>query len=125
MKLRDFDLLSDQNIHPDVVAHLRSIGFDVQSINELGFSTDADSVILQYAVAQLRVVITHDADFGTLAIKNGEQYLGIIYLRPGHIKPSETIHSVEQLLQLDPELTTPFILVAKRSGSIVNIRIRQ
>lgn len=125
MTLQDFPLFTDQNIHVDVVIFLRSQGFDVLDSNEEGWGTESDNVLLQRALAQNRVVMTHDSDFGTLAIKNGEAYLGIVYLRPGHIVPELTIGTVVQLLQQNPELSPPFIVAAKRTANTVSIRVRQ
>ncbi len=80
--------------------------------------------LLRLATAQGRVVVTHDADFGTLAIHQNEPLVGLVYLRPGHIDPQFTIATVQTVLNNDPEVVPPFVLVAKRTGSSVMIRIR-
>jgi hypothetical protein len=36
VKLRDFPLLTDENLDPEVVAHLRQLGFDVVDVVESG-----------------------------------------------------------------------------------------
>ena len=68
--------------------------------------------------------VTHDADFGTLAIHQGEPLAGLIYLRPAHIDPKFTIEFLQAVLSADPDVVPPFILVAKRSGNKITIRIR-
>ncbi len=73
---------------------------------------------------QGRVIVTHDSDFGMLAIQAGAKYVGIVHLRPGHISPQVTIESVRQLIKLDFEVTPPFIVTAKRSDESVTVRIR-
>lgn len=125
MKLRDFPLLADQNLHADVVAFLRSLGFDVLAVSEAGLGTASDVDLLARSVAEGRVVVTHDADLGTLAIQAGQAFVGIIYLRPGHVGAAPTIDTLQQLLQADPDLNPPFLIVAKRAGTTVTIRIRQ
>jgi predicted nuclease of predicted toxin-antitoxin system len=125
VKLRDFPLLTDENTDPDVVAHLRQIGFDVVDVVESGLQGSTDVDLLRLATAQGRVVVTHDADFGTLAILQHEPLVGLFYIRPGHIDPQFTIETINSVLTADPDLTSPFVLVAKRSGSRVTIRIRQ
>lgn len=125
MKLRDFGLLADQNLHPDVVAFLRGAGFDVLAVHEAGLSGESDTNLLSRAFGENRVVVTHDADFGTLAVQGGQPFVGILYLRPGHVRPEPTIDTVQQVLQANPDLTPPFLIVAKRTGSTVTIRIRQ
>ena len=124
MKLPDFSLLTDENIDPGVVAHLRQLGFDVMDVAESGLQGSADVDLMRLATSQGRVAVTHDADFGTLAIHQGEPLVGLIYLRPAHIDPKFTIESLQAVLSADPDVVPPFILVAKRSGNKVTIRIR-
>ncbi len=124
MKLSDFPLLADQNIHADVVSFLRGAGFDIIDVQQSGWSGEDDASILAHAVSHGRVIFTHDADFGMLAIQAGAPYIGIVHLRPGHIAPQATIDSVRQLLTLDAELIPPFILTVKRVGQSVTVRIR-
>lgn len=125
MKLRELPVLTDENLDADVVAYLRQESFDVLDVVESGLQGTADVDLLRRATAEGRVVVTHDADFGTLAILQGEPIVGIVYLRPGHIDPQFTVATVETILNADPDLDPPFVLVAKRSGSRVNIRVRR
>ena len=80
MKLREFCLLTDENIDPEVVAHLRQIGFDVLDVVESGLQGSTDVDLLRLATAQDRIVVTHDSDFGTLAIHQNEPLTGVLYL---------------------------------------------
>lgn len=125
MKIREFPILADQNIHADVNAFLRTEGFDVVDVEQAGLTSASDTAILQFAHSEGRIVLTHDADFGTLTIPSGMQFVGIVYLRPGHVGPLPTIDSIQRLLAADPELRPPFIVVVKRSQANVTIRIRQ
>ena len=68
MKLHQFALLTDENIHPRVVASLRTRGFDVLDVQELG--------------------------------------------------------SLQALLNRNLDLFPPFVVVAKRTGHSVTIRVR-
>lgn len=124
MNLRDFGLLTDENLDPAVVQWLMDIGFDVIDVCRSGLQGVADAELLRRAAAERRLIVSHDADFGTLAILQGEPVVGIIYLRPGHIDSQFTISTLSSLLALDPDLTPPFILVARRSGDQVTIRLR-
>jgi hypothetical protein len=54
----------------------------------------------------------------------GESVVGIVYLRPGHIDSQFTIDTITSLLQIDPEIVPPFIVVAQRKGTQVSIRVR-
>jgi predicted nuclease of predicted toxin-antitoxin system len=124
VRLGDFGLMTDQNIHPRVIPFLRSEGFDVLDVKEQGWHRQGDSTTLQRAVAENRVVVTHDADFGALAIQAGDPVVGLVYLRPGHIDPQFTIETIRSVLNANLDLTPPFVLVAKRGGHKVAIRIR-
>jgi predicted nuclease of predicted toxin-antitoxin system len=119
-----FPLLADENIHPDVISFLREIGIDIESVTEKGIFGISDDDVLKLAVDSGRVVLTHDSDFGGLALM-GAKFVGIIYLRPGHIQPDFTIKTLQTIRDNAPDATSPFILVADRTGDLVRIRVRQ
>ncbi len=125
MKVHEFLILADENIHRGVVAYLRGRGCDVLDVRESALVGSEDSVLLQTAYAQNRVVVTHDADFGALAIAAMEPIVGVIFLRPGHMDPLFTIGALRALLERDLDLTPPFIVVVRRTGQAVLIRIRR
>ena len=124
MKALDFPLLADENINPEVIDFLREAGSDVESISEHGNFGLSDAEVLREATEAERVVLTHDSDFGGLALM-GAKLTGIIYLRPGHIRSDFTIKTLEAIRDNAPEVTPPFILVAERTGDTVKIRVRQ
>jgi predicted nuclease of predicted toxin-antitoxin system len=103
LKLRAFPLLADENLHGEVVAWLRQQGFDVLTVHEANLAGADDQAVLQLAFSQQRVVVTQDSDFGALAVVGQEPFLGIVYLRPGHILPDFTIGTLRTLLSQDPE----------------------
>jgi predicted nuclease of predicted toxin-antitoxin system len=124
LKALDFPLLADENVHRDVVMFLRETGLDVESIAEQGKFGLSDTEVLRQATETGRVVLTHDSDFGGLAVMRA-QFIGIIYIRPGHIRADFTIKTLQAIRDNAPEVTPPFILVAERSGDTVKIRVRQ
>jgi len=124
VKALDFPLLADENVHPDVIVFLREAGLDVESISEQGKFGLPDGSVLQQANESSRVVLTHDSDFGGMAVL-GAEFTGIIYLRPGHIQAVFTIKTLEAIRDNAPDVTPPFILVAERTGDTVKIRVRQ
>jgi predicted nuclease of predicted toxin-antitoxin system len=125
VRLRDSALLTDENVHPDVAAFLREQGHDVLDVKDASLAGLGDTELIRLAFAQGRVVVTHDSDFGKLAMAAGEPMVGVLYLRPGHIVPSFTIGTLKAVAERDPEFTPPFIVVAARSGDVVRIRVRQ
>jgi predicted nuclease of predicted toxin-antitoxin system len=125
MRLRHANFLTDENIHREVVEFLRHTErCDVIDVKESGLHGTDDLTLLRLAYREQRIVLTHDADFGTLAVATQEPIWGIIYLRPGHIQPGFTIGSLKTLFEQELEPAPPFIIVAKRSGDTVQIRVR-
>ena len=68
MKALDFPLLADENVHPDVIDFLGKAGLDVESVSEQGQFGLPDIQVLQQATRAGRAVLTHDSDFGGLAL---------------------------------------------------------
>ena len=124
MNALEFRVLADENIRPEVVAYIRQNGGDVVTVAEAEMLGADDVDILHYAAVEKRIVLTHDRDFGQLAIQTGVSFVGIIYLRPGHIKPSVTIDCIAALLASSPAVKPPFVLVIDRRTEGVRIRLR-
>ena len=61
-------LVADMNITTPVVQFLRSQGVDVVSAFEEGWHLYKDEDILANAYMMSRFVLTHDSDFGKLAV---------------------------------------------------------
>ncbi len=89
-----------------------------------GLQGTTDVELMRRAFADNRIIVTHDADFGSLAVLQGEPIVGLVFLRPGHIDPGFTIGTLNSILQANPDVTPPFILVARRTGDTIGIRIR-
>jgi predicted nuclease of predicted toxin-antitoxin system len=121
----DFPLLADENIHPDVVSYLRQQKYDIRSIVEEELFGHSDRAVLRTAYADGRVVLTHDSDFGTLVITQDEPFIGIVYLRPGHIRAEFTIQTLRTVAAQPLDVHPPFIIVAEQREQTVQIRTRQ
>jgi len=126
MKLFAFALLADENINPDVVAGLRVLGSRIETVAELGLAGAADSLILDRAVADGRIVLTHDPDFGRLAVQGSSISTGVVFLRPGHISSAIVLAALEAANTAAGDLSTPFLLtVEQRAQSGLRVRVRQ
>jgi predicted nuclease of predicted toxin-antitoxin system len=121
----DFPLLADENIHPDVISYLRQQECDVRSVVEDDLIGQSDRAVLRTAYSDGRVVLTHDSDFGTLVITQDEPFVGIIYLRPGHIRAEFTIQTLRTIDAQSLDVQSPFIIVAEQKDQTVQIRTRQ
>lgn len=120
MNISDFAILSDENIHPEVVAYLRNKGFDVLDVKEEGWQGKKDSDLIAISHEQGRVVITHDGDFGLLAVMTRVPFTGIIYIRPGDIKPLRIINQLERFIEAKINLKPQFMIVIQKN----KIRVR-
>lgn len=124
MKPLDFPFLADENIAPDVVSGLHAPGCDVRTAEEELLIGRADRHVLDRATAQSRVVITHDLAFGRDAIRAGTPFVGIIYLRPGHISATFVLAVIDALRESTVDVQPPFVVVAERRGTTVRVRAR-
>lgn len=125
MKLSNYAFLTDENINPIIVHSLRQRGCDVFDVKEQQLQGNTDTFLLSLATEQNRVVLTHDSDFGTLVIADGKPFIGIVYLKPGHILPQFTLQSVEAVFNEIDFIENPFIIVAKNNGMTTRVRVRQ
>ncbi len=124
MKPLDFPLLTDENIHPGVVRALVASGKDVTTVQQEGLLGATDVDILRRAFDTGRIVVTHDSDFGMLALHAGQACLGIVFLRPGHVQAEYVLKSIDAIENSDVNVESGFILVAERSSDSVRIRLR-
>jgi predicted nuclease of predicted toxin-antitoxin system len=103
----------------------RSRGFDVRDVTEDDLGGSTDVTLMRLAHRENRIIVTHDSDFGTLALYDREPLVGILFIRPGQINSDFTIQTLETLLNANVELQPPFIIVVRRTNDDVSIRIRQ
>jgi len=124
VKPLDFPLFSDENIGSDVVTGLRARGCDVRTAGEEQLLGRPDAELLQRATSQGRVIVTHDLAFGRSAINTGATFVGIVYLRPGHISAAFVLAVIDALRTSPVKVEPPFIAVAERKGTTVRVRAR-
>jgi predicted nuclease of predicted toxin-antitoxin system len=119
-----FPLLADENIGPEVVAGLRTRGCDIRTAAEEALLGQPDASVLARAQLQARVVVTHDRGFGRSAIATGTPFVGIVYLRPGHISSTFVLDIADSLLASAVDVQPPFLAIAERQGTDVRVRVR-
>lgn len=121
MKFRRLRLLADENVSPKVVAFLRSHDIDVLDSKEQGWQGRSDDELLETARREDRWVLTHDADFGTLAIHEDKPFLGIVFLRLRNLQPGNVVGVCERLLRHDADFPGRALVVVEEA----RVRIRQ
>jgi predicted nuclease of predicted toxin-antitoxin system len=88
-------LLANENIAPSVIRGLRNMGHDVLSAKE-SMSGANDRAVLTRAVAEQRVLLTFDKDFGELAFRSHlPASCGVILLRT---TPQGREHDIQRIL---------------------------
>lgn len=120
MKLHQIKLLTDENVSPKVVACLRGIGIDILDTKEQQWHGTDDETLLNIAYQECRFVLTHDSDFGTLAVNLGKPCYGILYLRLKNLKSINVSQVCKDLFQRDMEIVPHTIWVIEET----RIRIR-
>ncbi|HVA45165.1 MAG TPA: DUF5615 family PIN-like protein [Pirellulales bacterium] len=74
--------LADENVPQEVVDAARQAGHDLKWIKELQPGVDDDTV-LRTSMAENRVLLTFDKDFGEMAFRQGKSATcGVILFRP-------------------------------------------
>ena len=124
ISVKDLKYLTDENIDVELLEFLREQGFDVFDIKEAKLFRLPDRKILEMAHEEQRVVISQDSDFGTLIFRDSVPFWGIIYLRPGHASPDTHVQTMKTILETDPVLSLPFLIVGENHGEKVKLRIR-
>lgn len=120
MNFHQAKLLTDENISPKVVATLRQQGMDILDTKEQGWFGTDDETLLGIAYQEHRFILTHDADFGTLAVNQGKPCYGILYLRLRNLSATNVSRVCSKLLERPLAITPYTIWVIEETG----IRIR-
>ena len=91
-------LLANENVASLVVDALRADGHDLVWIKEVGPGS-TDDVVLALALAENRVLLTFDKDFGKLAFRLGRLATpGVILLRPRLRSPEYLVRFAQAVI---------------------------
>jgi predicted nuclease of predicted toxin-antitoxin system len=121
MKFKELRILTDENISPRVLSFLRQQGMDIIDVKEQNWHGKTDKYLMEQAYLAQRFILTHDSDFGKLAIYEGQKYHGIVYLRLKNVKLNHVINVLKELLALEFEALSKTLIVVEDA----RIRIRQ
>ncbi|MFN8441734.1 MAG: DUF5615 family PIN-like protein [Caldilineaceae bacterium] len=102
-----------------VATFLRSQGFDTVSISEESPQT-SDLDILHRSVAEQRIIVTNDKDFGDMVFRDHHAHAGILLLRLSDDTVATKLRVLKSVLnQYRDQLDRHFVVATER-----NIRIR-
>ena len=113
MKITSLKILTDENTSPRIVSFLRQKGHDVVDVKERGWHGNEDKYLMAIANKEKRFILTHDTDFGTLAINEGVPCYGIIYMRLRNLKVSNVINILEKFLMIDKDIPEGSVIVVE------------
>jgi predicted nuclease of predicted toxin-antitoxin system len=117
--IADLRFIVDESTGSAVVEYLQQLGYDVLFAGDIMARSD-DSVILDLAVQQHRIVVTNDKDFGELVFRSGKPHDGILLLRLDDESPQNRLRVFQNVLRLYQERLPGNFVVATEKG----VRIR-
>ena len=91
-------LLLDECVDARLAVALRSLGHDVALVQVLSPSA-ADSAVLALALAEARILITSDLDFGELLVRTGLRNHGVVLLRLEGVAPEQAAARIDDALR--------------------------
>jgi predicted nuclease of predicted toxin-antitoxin system len=88
------NFLFDQSADFRLIPHLRELGHDVEAISRNYPPGLADADVLAIALAERRILVVADRDFGELIFHRGLVHAGVLFFR----LPGANLHTkIEQL----------------------------
>lgn len=123
MRSRDLRFLTDENVSSSLVIFLREQGHDVLDVKEKGWHGKDDAFLLRKASKARRFIITHDRDFGRLAINQRQSCYGVIYLRLRDQRSSNVVRVMREFLNRDLDIRSGTLIVLRESQARIR-RVR-
>lgn len=114
-------LLLDENLSPRQAATLREQGYDAVAVLEIGLSGEPDEKIRQHAIAENRVLLTLDADFGNILRFPPAGTPGVIRLKVHPPTEAAIREQIQRALSLLKDRSLKDCL-AVAHGDVVRIR---
>jgi len=108
--------LADMNMSMSTVQYLRSNGHDTIHLREQGLERAADTVVLQKAREEGRIILTFDLDFGDLMASSKEELPSVIIFRLHDETPQALLPRLKEiLLNCSEELEKGALILAGNS----------
>lgn len=104
--------LVDECLSPTLAANLRHAGHDAVHIVDLGKCGAPDTVVMQVARLQRRVLLSADTDFGELLARSNDDGPSVVLFRGHEVEPATmAVILLANLDQIDELLTVGAIVV--------------
>lgn len=95
--------LVDENVAASVARLLRTWGHDVKIVQRAGLAGAQDDALIQLAIDEERVIVTHGKDFGAILRYPLKEHSGVILLRLRHPTPQNAARALERVLGTVPK----------------------
>jgi predicted nuclease of predicted toxin-antitoxin system len=92
-------LLLDMGISVGLTQILRSYGHDVAHLQERRLDTLADSEILQLAIVEKRIIVTHDLDFTDLLAAGAAILPSVVIFRLRNMRPERVLARLQAVIK--------------------------
>lgn len=113
--------LLDMGLAGSTTAHLRALGHDALHLREQGLQRLSDEEIVGKAVAEGRVILTHDLDFGRIVALSGSRVPSVVTFRLANMRPEVVNHYLGKVI---PRFSTQLEAGALVSVSEGGVRLR-
>ena len=111
--------LGDMGISPKSTEFLQTLGYDAVHLLDQDLERLPDSEIMEKALTEGRIVLTHDLGFGDLLAASGERLPSIIIFRLQNMKPQNVNRYLQAIIsQYSNELKQGVVV------SVTEARIR-
>ena len=80
-------LLIDMNLSPRLLDILKDAGYEVAHWSNVGDPRASDAKILEWALDNEYIVITHDLDFGNILAATNANYPSVLQVRTQNVSP--------------------------------------
>ena len=92
--------LADMGISPKTISFLNSLAHDAVHLNDQGLQKASDSFILEKALNEGRVLLTHDLDFAELLAAGGGKAPSVIIFRLRNMHPNRVNICLNTIIEM-------------------------
>ena len=111
MNLKPLRFLADESCDYSVIRALRTAGYSVDAIAEISPSL-SDEVVLELAVAESRLLITEDKDFGEWVFAHHHAMMGVLLIRyPARLRSAMVVAVTDLIGEHAPDLEGSFTVL--------------
>ena len=114
--------LLDMGMARSTTVFLISQGYDVVHLRDQGLQRLADEAIVEKALSEGRVILTHDLDFGRIVVLSRGKLPSVITFRLEDMRASQVNHYLTDVLaRFEDQLRAGALISVNEQG----IRVRQ